>query len=76
VIFRSRGGGNERTNRVSICAWHHLRGIHAGVVRAAGDANRRITWELGVGVRGIGTGTGQALLRLEDDVYADIQTTA
>jgi hypothetical protein len=25
IVFRSRGGGNERANRVSICAWHHLR---------------------------------------------------
>jgi hypothetical protein len=76
VIFRSRGGGNERANRVSICAWHHLRGIHTGVVLAAGDANRRIRWELGVGVHDSALGTRQALLRLEDDIYADIQATA
>jgi 5-methylcytosine-specific restriction endonuclease McrA len=26
--FRSRGGGNERANRITVCAAHHLHGIH------------------------------------------------
>jgi len=59
VIFRSRGGDNARTNRISICAWHHLRGIHTGVVHAHGDAERAIHWRLG------------PQLRLRDDVYVN-----
>jgi hypothetical protein len=38
ITFRSRGGSNARSNRITICAAHHLHGIHAGVVRAAGRA--------------------------------------
>jgi len=26
LFFRSRGGGNARTNRITVCAWHHLAG--------------------------------------------------
>ena len=48
VVFRSRGGGNERTNRITLCALHHLRGLHAGRIRAEGDAPHAITWEIGV----------------------------
>ncbi len=48
LLFRSRGGGNTRDNRVTVCAWHHLHGIHGGRVRAWGHAPAGITWELGV----------------------------
>jgi hypothetical protein len=48
VHFRSRGGGNDRWNRVTICAAHHLHGIHAGTVRAEGRAPDDIHWELGL----------------------------
>ena len=48
VLFRSRGGDNTRTNRITVCAAHHLHGIHAGVVRAWGEAPDGITWELGI----------------------------
>jgi hypothetical protein len=57
VLYRSRGGGNERGNRVSICAWHHLRAVHTGLVRAHGDAETAIHWQLGEN------------LRFVDDVY-------
>ncbi|MBI3767373.1 MAG: HNH endonuclease [Deltaproteobacteria bacterium] len=46
--YRSRGGGNARTNRSAVCAAHHLHGIHTGVVRASGTAPRAIHWQLGV----------------------------
>ena len=63
ILFRSRGGDNARDNRITVCAWHHLRGIHAGRVRVWGEAPGAITWELGVRA-------GQApLLRLEGDRY-------
>ena len=48
VVFRSHGGDNRRENRITVCAWHHLRGIHGGVVRASGQAPADLTWELGV----------------------------
>ena len=64
VLFRSHGGGNTRENRVTVCAWHHLRGIHAGRVRAWGEAPDGITWELGV------RPGRPPLLRLEGDRYA------
>jgi len=28
LVFRSHGGSNARENRITVCAWHHLRGIH------------------------------------------------
>jgi hypothetical protein len=48
VLYRSRGGDNARTNRITVCAAHHLHGIHAGVVQARGEAPDGITWELGI----------------------------
>jgi len=65
LLFRSRGGGNARDNRITVCAWHHLRGIHQGRVRAWGTAPDAITWQLGCR-------PGQpALLTLEGDRYVD-----
>jgi hypothetical protein len=61
--FRSRGGGNERENRLSVCAWHHLRGIHQNRVRVTGAAPDRLTWEIGV------RAGGEPLIRLEGDRY-------
>ncbi len=46
--FRTLGGGNERKNRVTVCAWHHLRGLHGGMVRASGVAPAAVRWELGL----------------------------
>jgi hypothetical protein len=65
LLYRSRGGGNGRDNRITICAWHHLRGIHQGRVRARGVAPDAISWELGV------RPGGTALLTLRGDCYAD-----
>jgi hypothetical protein len=48
VLFRSRGGDNRRANRVTVCAWHHLRGIHGARVRVWGEAPDDLTWEIGV----------------------------
>jgi len=64
LLFRSRGRGNARQNRITVCAWHHPPpGIHQGRVRARGTAPDDVTWELGVR-------PGRApLLRLHGDVY-------
>ena len=33
---------------MTLCAWPHLRGVHAGVVRCAGTAPDALRFELGV----------------------------
>jgi hypothetical protein len=67
--FRSQGGSNARENRVAVCAWHHLRGIHAGLVRASGTAPKEVRWELGLRA-------GQpALLRFVGETYVSEQTS-
>lgn len=46
--FRSRLGGNEQTNRASVCAAHHHYGIHGGGgIQAEGTAPHAILWRLG-----------------------------
>jgi hypothetical protein len=47
VVFRSHGGDSSRGNRVTVCAAHHLHGIHVGIVRAEGKAPDQIEWALG-----------------------------
>ncbi len=46
VAFRSHGGGDEPENRVTLCAWHHLRGVHAGVLRIRGTAPDGLRFDL------------------------------
>ncbi len=48
IVFRSAGGGNDLDNRTTLCAGHHLRGVHAGVVRCTGKAFEALRFELGV----------------------------
>lgn len=50
IRFRSAGGGDELENRTTLCAWHHLRGVHAGLVRLEGRAPDGLRFELPVGV--------------------------
>ena len=64
VVFRSRGGGNARANRITLCAWHHLCGVQAGRVQAEGEAPDRITWQIGV------RPGRRALVRLVGERYA------
>jgi hypothetical protein len=35
-------------NRVALCAFHHLRGIHAQRVRCVGRAPDGLTWQIGI----------------------------
>jgi hypothetical protein len=49
VLFRSAGGGDELANLVTLCAAHHLRGVHAGLIRIAGRAPDRLVFELPLG---------------------------
>ncbi len=48
IVFRSAGGGDEPENQTSLCAFHHLRGVHAGTVRVEGMAPRGLRFALGV----------------------------
>jgi hypothetical protein len=48
IRFRSRGGDNQRDNRTTVCAAHHLHGIHDGTIDAFGPAPNAIEWRLGV----------------------------
>ncbi len=48
IVFRSAGGGDEAENQTSLCAFHHLRGVHAGTVRVQGTAPGALWFELGV----------------------------
>ncbi len=48
IRFRSRGGDNRRDNRTTVCAAHHLHGLHDGTIRASGIAPHAIEWRLGV----------------------------
>ncbi len=50
IRFRSAGGSDDESNRTTLCAWHHLRGVHAGParLRLRGNAPRRLSFELGL----------------------------
>jgi len=50
IVFRSAGGSDDPSNLVSLCATHHLRGVHMGRLRVWGRAPDELHWELGVGV--------------------------
>jgi hypothetical protein len=45
ITWRSRGGTDELENLVSLCAAHHLYGIHAGYIRVSGRAPDELVWE-------------------------------
>ena len=47
VEFRSQGGSDGEENLVSVCAVHHLHGLHRGCVRVRGRAPDGLVWELG-----------------------------
>jgi HNH endonuclease len=49
IEFRSAGGSDDPSNLVSLCATHHLRGIHMGYIRVTGKAPDRLRWELAIG---------------------------
>ncbi|HYD43506.1 MAG TPA: HNH endonuclease signature motif containing protein [Anaeromyxobacter sp.] len=47
IKYRSRGGCSEEWNLTSLCAAHHLHGVHKGHVRVGGAAPAGLRWELG-----------------------------
>jgi hypothetical protein len=46
IIRRSQGGKDELPNLTSVCAAHHLRGIHGGRIRVSGRAPDQLVWTL------------------------------
>src|SRR3954464_9710132 len=46
IRFRSRGGSDELSNLTSICAIHHLQGVHKGRIRLWGEAPDNLHWEV------------------------------
>ncbi len=52
VVFQSAGGPDEPWNRTTLCAYHHLRGIHAGTMRCSGHAPEGLVFELGLRAAG------------------------
>jgi|SRR5438067_2878701 len=55
IEYRSHGGSDDEANLLSLCAVHHLRGVHTGRIRVRGQAPDRLRWEIGSRPRG-GTG--------------------
>jgi hypothetical protein len=54
VVFRSAGGSDEDANLTTLCAAHHQRGVHAGVIRISGRAPDGLVFELPIGRFGAG----------------------
>jgi hypothetical protein len=52
VVFRSAGGSDVPENRITLCAFHHQRCLHAGRLRIRGRAPDRLVFELGVRAAG------------------------
>jgi hypothetical protein len=48
IAFRSAGGSDEPGNRITLCAFHHQRGVHAGLLRVHGRAPDALVFELGL----------------------------
>jgi hypothetical protein len=49
VVFRSAGGRDDDANLTTLCAAHHQRGVHAGVIRITGRAPDELVFELPLG---------------------------
>jgi hypothetical protein len=48
IKSRSHGGTDDEWNLVSLCAAHHLHGIHGGRIRVTGRAPDALVWEFGL----------------------------
>jgi hypothetical protein len=48
IRFRSARGSDALDNRVTLCAFHHLRGVHAARLRCVGRAPDGLTWQMGI----------------------------
>ena len=48
IVFRSARGGDALENQTTLCAFHHQRGVHGGLVRIQGQAPGGLRYELGL----------------------------
>jgi hypothetical protein len=48
IRFRSAQGSDAPENRTTLCTFHHLRGVHGGLLRCAGRAPDGLRWEMGI----------------------------
>jgi hypothetical protein len=48
VVFRSHCGSNALVNRLALCAFHHQRCLHTGLLRVRGCAPEGVVFELGL----------------------------
>jgi hypothetical protein len=48
IRFRSAGGSDVPGNRITLCAFHHQRCLHAGLLRVSGRAPDGLFFELGL----------------------------
>jgi hypothetical protein len=46
IAFRSAGGTDDPSNLVSLCAAHHLHGVHKAYLRVTGTAPDQLRWEI------------------------------
>jgi hypothetical protein len=46
IVYRSRGGSDDLANCTSMCAVHHLQGVHKGRIRVWGSAPHALHWEV------------------------------
>lgn len=47
VVYRSRGGSNEVSNRTCLCRFHHQRGEHGSLLTCRGEAPLGLVWYVG-----------------------------
>ena len=48
IEYRAHGGNNDESNLISLCAAHHLFGIHEGRMRVTGKAPDELVWQFGL----------------------------
>jgi len=46
IDYRSHGGSDDLSNLTSLCATHHLQGVHKGRIRVTGTAPDHLVWEV------------------------------
>jgi len=68
IIPLSQGGTDDPWNLVSLCAAHHLLGIHGGRMRVSGTAPDKLTWEFG-----LRRTSGAAAALFEDGSVAELR---
>lgn len=53
VVHRSAGGRDDDANLASMCAAHHLHGVHLGWIRVSGTAPDGLFWQMAAPPRGL-----------------------